>query len=122
MLGESDLYGTLFGSADVGIHSCAVALESGDPGRAAHEGAALRLPVGIAGPRAGHHWQDVGRAWLLIGQPDKALDSLISARRVAPQQTRLHPSVCETLHVIAATQRRQTDTLVGFASWVGASL
>ncbi|WP_280257420.1 helix-turn-helix domain-containing protein [Nocardia wallacei] len=120
--GESDMYGTMFGPANVEIHSCAVELESGDPGKAAHEGTALALPAGIALPRAGHHWQDVARAWLLIGQPDKALHSLNLARGIAPQQTRLHPSVRETLHGIASAQRRQSETLVSFASWAGVAL
>ncbi|MEU0504394.1 helix-turn-helix transcriptional regulator [Nocardia sp. NPDC005998] len=120
--GESDMYGTMFGPANVEIHSCAVELEAGDPGKAAREGTALVLPAGIALPRAGHHWQDVARAWLMSGQPDKALKSLNLARRVAPQQTRLHPSVRETLHGIAAAERRRTDSLSSFAGWVGVAL
>ncbi|MEU2039260.1 hypothetical protein [Nocardia niwae] len=122
MRGESELYGTLFGPVNVGIHSVAVALEAGDPGKAAHEGSALLLPRKIAPPRAGHHWQDVSRAWLMIGKPDQALDALNRARRVAPQQTRLHPSVRETVYGIAAAQRRQTNSLTGFASWLGVQL
>ncbi|MBF4998370.1 helix-turn-helix transcriptional regulator [Nocardia sp. BSTN01] len=122
MPGESDLYGTLFGPANVGIHSVAVALEAGDPDRAAREGSSLVLPEDIAPPRAGHHWQDVSRAWLMIGKPDRALDALNRARRVAPQQTRLHPSVRETVYGIAAVQRRQTNSLSGFASWLGVQL
>jgi len=82
----------------------------------------LRLPSGVAAPRAGHHWQDNARAWLLIGKADKALAALNKARSVAPQQTCLHPSVRETLYGIAAAQRRQSDSLLGFASWLGASL
>lgn len=119
---ESDLYGTLFGPGNVGIHASAVALESGDPDRAAREGSALVLPPELAPPRAGHHWQDVARAWMLVGQTDKALRALGAARAVAPQQTRLHPSVRETLHAIAAAERRRTDSLSNFASWVGVSL
>jgi transcriptional regulator with XRE-family HTH domain len=122
MRGESDLYGTLFGPANVGIHACAVALESGDPDRAAREGSVLALPTAIAPPRAGHHWQDVARAWVLVGQPDKALRALYKARAAAPQQTRLHPSVRETVYGIASAQRRQSDSLLGFAHWLGATL
>ncbi|WP_245649440.1 helix-turn-helix domain-containing protein [Nocardia shimofusensis] len=122
MPGESDLYGTLFGPGNVGIHACAVALESGDPDRAAREGSALLLPAGIAPPRAGHHWQDVARAWVLVGQPDKALRALNAARAVAPQQTRLHPSVRETLHAVAAAERRRTDSLASFARWVNVKI
>ncbi|MFD8496234.1 helix-turn-helix domain-containing protein [Amycolatopsis sp. NPDC059657] len=117
--GESDAYGTLFGVGNVGIHSCAVELEAGDPERAASEGMALKLPTGIAPPRAGHHWQDTARGWLLAGQPTHALDALNRARKVAPQQTRLHPSVRETLRGIAEAERRRNESLASFAGWVG---
>lgn len=119
MPGESDAYGTLFGAGNVGIHACAVELESGEPQRAAAEGSSLRLPAGIAPPRAGHHWQDTARAWLLSGRPTEALSALNRARKVAPQQTRLHPSVRETLQGIAEAERRKTDSLASFAGWVG---
>lgn len=120
--GESDAYGTLFGVGNVGIHACAVELEAGDPGKAAVEGSALSLPPGIAPPRAGHHWQDTARAWVLSGQPNKAMDALNQARKVAPQQTRLHPSVRETLRAVAESERRRSDSLASFAGWVGMAI
>ncbi|WP_019929068.1 helix-turn-helix domain-containing protein [Nocardia sp. BMG111209] len=119
---ESNLYTTDFGPGNVEIHSCAVELEAGDPGKAADDGALLTLPPDVAAPRAGHHWQDNARAWLMAGKPDKALVALTKARATAPQQTRLHPSVRETIHGIAAVQRRQSDSLLGFASWLGTPL
>jgi hypothetical protein len=119
---ESRLYTTDFGPGNVAVHACAVELEAGDPGKAAHDGAALRLPPDMAAPRAGHHWQDNAQAWLMAGKPDKALAALNKARATAPQQTRLHPAVRETVHGIAAAQRRQSESLVGFASWLGAAL
>ncbi|MFC8530228.1 helix-turn-helix domain-containing protein [Nocardia sp. NPDC057227] len=118
MHGESDLYGTLFGPANVGIHACAVALESGEPDRAAREGAALVLPPGLAPPRAGHHWQDVARANLLAGRPGDALIALRRAREVAPQQTRLHPSVRETYLGIVAAERRRSESTGAFGAWL----
>lgn len=117
--GESDAYGTLFGVANVGIHSVAVELEAGDPATAAREGAALRLPKSIAAPRAGHHWQDTARAYLLAGDPGNALKALNRARKVAPQQTRLHPMVRETLRGIAMLERRKSDTVTNFVDWLG---
>ncbi|MFI5778841.1 XRE family transcriptional regulator [Nocardia sp. NPDC051570] len=122
MTHESDLYTTDFGPGNVEIHSCAVELEAGDPGKAARDGEALQLPPDMAAPRAGHHWQDNARAWLMSGKPDQALVALNKARATAPQQTKLHPSVRETLYGIAAAKRRQTDSLLGFASWLGATL
>ncbi|OLR94132.1 helix-turn-helix domain-containing protein [Actinokineospora bangkokensis] len=117
--GESDAYDTLFGAANVEIHACAVELEAGDPGKAARVGAELRLPEAIAPPRAGHHWQDTARGFLLAGDPGRALDALHRARRVAPQQTRLHPGVRETVRGIAVAQRRTSPSTAEFARWVG---
>ncbi|WP_280376388.1 helix-turn-helix domain-containing protein [Nocardia wallacei] len=121
--GETDVYMTSFGPLNVEFHRHAIELESGDPHKAAREGTQLTIPSGYDKPtRIGHHWQDNARAWLMAGNPDKALVALNKARAVAPQQTRLHPSVRETLHGIAAAQRRRSESLVGFASWVGTSL
>ncbi|MFC9475842.1 helix-turn-helix domain-containing protein [Nocardia sp. NPDC056952] len=122
MTHESDLYTTDFGPGNVEIHACAVELEAGDPGKAARDGAALILPGDMAAPRAGHHWQDNARAWLMAGKQDRALAALNKARAAAPQQTRLHPAVRETMYGIAAAQRRQSESLLGFAHWLGASL
>ncbi|NKY88359.1 helix-turn-helix domain-containing protein [Nocardia veterana] len=122
MPGESNLYTTDFGPGNVEIHACAVELEAGDPGRAAREGAELYVPTDVAAPRVAHHWQDNARAWLMSGKPDRALAALNKARAAAPQQTRLHPSVRETLYGIAAAQRRQSESLLGFANWLGARL
>ncbi|MEV5651820.1 helix-turn-helix transcriptional regulator [Nocardia sp. NPDC052254] len=122
MTAESSLYTTDFGPGNVEIHSCAVELEAGDPGKAARDGAELPIPADLAAPRAGYHWQDNARAWLMSGKPDRALAALNKARAAAPQQTRLHPSVRETVYGIAEVQRRQSEGLLGFAAWLGAGL
>lgn len=116
---ESNLYGTRFGPVSVEINSCSVELDAGDPFKAARDGSALRLPDDLAPARAGYHWHDTARAWLLAGSPEKALKALNVARRVAPQQTRLHPSVRETLYGIASAEHRKSDSLANFAGWVG---
>lgn len=118
---ESDLYGTMFGPGNVEIHACAIELEAGDPGKAARQGSALILPSDMAAPRAGHHWQDVARAWLMAGRPDEALKALNKAREIAPQQTRLAPAVHETWHGIAAAQRRKADPTAAFGRWLKVS-
>ncbi|WP_028479759.1 helix-turn-helix domain-containing protein [Nocardia sp. CNY236] len=120
--GETDLYMTAFGPLNVEIHSHAVELEAGDPNRAAIDGTGLTYGGDAPPTRIAHHWQDNARAWLMSGKPDRALAALNKARAAAPQQTRLHPSVRETVYGIAATQRRQSDGLLGFANWLGASL
>ncbi|MGW4369237.1 helix-turn-helix domain-containing protein [Nocardia takedensis] len=120
--GETDLYMTSFGPLNVEIHSHAIEMEAGDPNKAALQGAELVYPADAPPTRIGHHWQDNARAWLLIGKPDNALDSLNKARAVSPQQTKLHPSVRETVHGIAAAQRRRKDSVSSFAAWLGVSV
>lgn len=120
--GETDLYMTAFGPLNVEIHAHAIELEAGDPSKAAIEGAKLTHHADAAPTRVAHHWQDNARAWLMAGKPERALAALNKARAAAPQQTRLHPAVRETMYGIAAAQRRQTDGLLGFASWLGAAL
>ncbi|APE35907.1 hypothetical protein BOX37_20375 [Nocardia mangyaensis] len=120
--GETDLYMTAFGPLNVDIHAHAIELEAGDPNRAAIGGATLTYGTDAPPTRVAHHWQDNARAWLMSGKPDRALSSLNKARAAAPQQTRLHPSVRETVYGIAAAQRRQSEGLLGFAHWLGASL
>ncbi|MVU83473.1 helix-turn-helix domain-containing protein [Nocardia sp. ET3-3] len=120
--GETDIYMTAFGPLNVDIHAHAIELESGDPNKAALDGAKLTHGPDAPPTRIAHHWQDNARAWLMSGKPDKALVALNKARVAAPQQTRLHPSVRETLHGIAAAEKRRTETLAGFASWLGTSI
>ncbi|MEV0436006.1 helix-turn-helix transcriptional regulator [Nocardia sp. NPDC050413] len=120
--GETDLYMTAFGPLNVDIHAHAVELEAGDPNRAAIDGAGLAYGPDAPRTRVAHHWQDNARAWLMSGKPDRSLAALNKARAAAPQQTRLHPAVRETVYGIAAAQRRQSESLLGFAHWLGASL
>jgi transcriptional regulator with XRE-family HTH domain len=116
----SDLYDTAFCSANVTIHAVAAAVERGDGTTAVSRN--KPLPVGTMVSRRGHHHVDLSRAWLLHGDRDKAFEELNAARRVAPQLTRYHPQVRETLRVLAETDRRRTDTLSGFARWCGLRL
>ena len=46
-----------------------------------------------------------------------ALDSLNKARHLSPEQTRYHPWVRETVHIITDAERRATDLLTGIARW-----
>ncbi len=119
---QSSAYDTNFGPGNVEIHDTAVALESGDPDRAARTGSQLELPADVPATRAGHHWQDVARAWVLTGDHGQALNALNVARRIAPQQTRYHPQVHETARAIALAERRKSDSVAHFAHWLGLKL
>lgn len=114
-----DVYAT---TDNVDMHSVAVPVEMSDGTAAVARAEKVHIPEQNRPSRACHHHIDVARAWVLHGDRDKALASLITARRIAPQQTRYHPSVHETLHAIAAADRRATDSLAGFARWAGLKL
>ena len=57
----------------------------------------FRLPPRTMRSRVAHHNIDLSRAWLLHGDHAEAWHALTIARRLAPQQTRYHPMVAETV-------------------------
>ncbi|MGH3940319.1 MAG: helix-turn-helix domain-containing protein [Pseudonocardiaceae bacterium] len=109
-------------TANVEIHWVAVPVELADGTTAVGRAEQVQLPADAEPSRVGHHWIDVARAWMLHGDRDKALDALHQARQITPQQTRYHPSVRETVHLLAERERRANDTLAGFARWAGLTL
>jgi len=114
-------YGTGFHLANVDIHSVSVPVELSDGTTAVARAERIRLPASVTPSRAGHHWIDVSRAWLLHGDKQRALASLDRARRIAPGLTRNHPQVHETVRVLAHA-RRGTDSLARFAKWANVKI
>jgi transcriptional regulator with XRE-family HTH domain len=70
--------------------------------------------------RRGHHYIDLARGYVMAGDNEGSLRCLQAARRIAPQQTRHHPMVRETVLSIASA-RRGREELSLFASWLGLS-
>lgn len=114
-------YGTGFRPSNVDIHSVAVPVELSDGTTAVSRAEQIHLPKSVAPSRAGHHWIDVSRAWLLHGDKQRALTSLDQARRIAPELTRNHPQVHETIRVLAHS-RRSADALSTFARWANVKI
>jgi transcriptional regulator with XRE-family HTH domain len=112
-------YQLTFGPTNTAIHDVAAAVELGDPERAAHVGAAVRLGRGVPATRIGHHFIDLARAHLMLGDRPAALGALERARRAAPEQTRFHPMVRETTRVLVSLHRRSNPELTRFATWLG---
>jgi hypothetical protein len=81
--------------------------------------AAMRGFAGVTPNRVSHHYIDLARAHLYAGDRNAALESLLTARKLAPQQTRYHPQVRETVRMLARLERRRTDSLAAFTSWLG---
>jgi hypothetical protein len=99
-----------FGPSNVGIHEVAVAVELGDGPRALAQAQMIRLPASLPRIRAGHHYVDLSRAQLWAGHHEGALQSLFTARKLAPQQTATTPpharcSECSCASTGAATSR-----------------
>ncbi|MFF0607771.1 helix-turn-helix domain-containing protein [Nocardia tengchongensis] len=108
-----------FGTTNVGIWSVALAVEGLDAVGALNRADGLVIPAGTPKERVGMHWIDTARAYLLHGNKSRAFDALLTARMVAPAQTRYNPMVHETVRALARAEARRTDTVSGFASWCG---
>lgn len=116
---DRDDYRLCFGPTNVQIWSVGLAVEMLDGTEAVERSAKVRLPAGTPRERAGHHYIDLARAFLLHGDRNGAFSSLQTARRIAPTQTRYHPMVHETIRALARQEARSTETLRGFAAWCG---
>ncbi|MFD7658461.1 helix-turn-helix domain-containing protein [Actinosynnema sp. NPDC059797] len=116
---QANFYATKFSGSNVDIHRVAVPVELADGTTAVTRAASVRLPATTAPSRSGHYWIDLSRAWLLHGDRRHALDALHQARRIAPQLTRYHPQVHDTVQTLAANDARATGSLAHFAAWCG---
>jgi transcriptional regulator with XRE-family HTH domain len=116
---DGDAYRLAFGPTNVAIWGTALGVELMDSAAALDRSRHVRLTPGTPAERAGHHYIDLARAHLMNGSRAESLGALFEARRVAPQQTRYHPQVRETVHALARAERRSTENLRGLAAWVG---
>jgi transcriptional regulator with XRE-family HTH domain len=116
---DGDAYRLAFGPTNVGIWGTALGVELMDGGRAVERARRVHLTPDTPAERAGHHYLDLARAQLMNGDRPGVLESLLTARRIAPQQTRHHPMARETVLSLARAERRSTETLRGMAAWMG---
>jgi hypothetical protein len=115
----SDHYRLAFDTDSVNIWSVGLAVERRDGTEAVKRSEGIRFGPTAPLERVGHHWIDLARGYQLHGDRARSLQALNLARRIAPQQTRYHPQVRETIVTLAEHERRRSDTLSGFARWVG---
>jgi transcriptional regulator with XRE-family HTH domain len=111
-------YGLAFGPSNVAQHEVAVAVELEDGAEAVRRARTVRLGSQVPSVRRGHHYIDLARGYVMAGDPAGGLRCLQRARQIAPQQTRHHPMVRETVLTIASA-RRGREELSLFASWLG---
>jgi transcriptional regulator with XRE-family HTH domain len=116
---DRDDYRLAFGPTNVQIWGVALAVERLDGTTAVRRAAGFEPPATTPPERTAHHWIDLARGYFLHGSRQDSLNTLLRAREVAPQMTRFHPQVRETVTALAEADRRSTRSLAGFARWVG---
>ncbi|WEV26750.1 helix-turn-helix domain-containing protein [Streptomyces sp. 71268] len=105
-----DRHSVTFSPGNVQIHAISVALENGDQAKALaiHRRTSPDVVASLPNSRQGHHHMDLARAWLWDGSRDRALASLETAERIAPQLVRNHPIARSTLRSIVHAERAAT--------------
>jgi hypothetical protein len=123
VIGEDrEYYYTSFGPSNCKIHEVAAMVELHDGPAALAAARDWAPPAGLPAERASHHFIDLARAQVWERDHSGAVESLLAARRIAPQHTRSHPyakTCVET--VLHRASRRPPDTL-GLATWLGISV
>lgn len=115
---ESVYYGTAFGPSSVRIHDVAVAVELGDSPTAVERANNWQPPRELPAERRSHYYIDLAKAHLDIGRYDDAYGALRAARQIAPQHTRAHPRVRQSLARLARTSLGKNPDVVNYANWV----
>jgi transcriptional regulator with XRE-family HTH domain len=118
-VGETHDYALSFGPLNVSLNQMSAASYHEDHETAVARAADVRLPTGYAPTRAAGFWIDRARAQVWTARHDEAMDSLYEAKAVAPQLTRYHPGVHETVGALLRARQRAADRLREFALWSG---
>jgi hypothetical protein len=125
-LGDSDQdggwYQLSFGPSNVGIHEVAASIELADGEAAIARARSLRLPADLPRIRSAQHYVDLSRAQLWSGDREGALQSVYTARQLAPQQTRHLPTTREVVRMLVRSHHRSNEPLAQLVSWIGAEV
>ncbi|WP_233518431.1 hypothetical protein [Streptomyces corynorhini] len=95
-----------FGPTNFAIWGVSLPVEMGKGRLAVERAGMVKLPGTYSPERRSHHFIDVGRAHFYNGQRDEALAAFLVAERLAPQATRIHAGVRETVGTMIRTQKR----------------
>lgn len=117
---EGVYFGTSFGPSSVRIHELAVAAELGDQPAAIERAARWHPPTDLPAERRSHYYIDLARAQFGLGRHDDAYVCLERARAAAPQHTREHPQVRQTLSSLVRTSNSASSGLLSLAAWARA--
>ncbi len=117
--GETNDYAMAFGPLNVALNEMAAASSQDDHLRALECAAGVRLPKGYPPTRAAGYWIGKAKSEVWTARLDDALVSLQQAKREAPQLTRYHPEVHETVGTLLRARAKAADPLREFARWSG---
>lgn len=112
-------YQLAFGPANTGVHVVAAAVELGDGDEAIKQASQVHISTGLPKIRACHHYIDLARAYLWTGRKEDSLRCLTTAREIAPQQTRHHPTTREVVRMLIRLHHRSNTQLTKMAGWIG---
>ncbi|MDQ3761119.1 MAG: hypothetical protein M3460_05305 [Actinomycetota bacterium] len=104
-------FGTVFGPANVAIHQVAVAVELGDTNEAMKhiQNMSLdRMPRQLT-ERRSRFLIDVARSYAALGDDAAALDALLQAEQIAPDELRCHRLTHELLRNLLTRERRSSQ-------------
>ncbi|RKN42421.1 helix-turn-helix domain-containing protein [Streptomyces hoynatensis] len=119
-VGDVYHYSLMFGPFGVALAQMGVDNERDDHGAALRRASGMRLPEGCPPTLAAHFMIRRARAEAWTARPEEALASLREARRTAPQLTRYHPHVHETVGtLLRARPGGPAEALREFARWSG---
>lgn len=109
-----------FGPTNVGVHRVSVLAELDEYAQAVEKAKEMKLPTDWPPSRMAHHYAEVARAQMWTGRTDAAFKNLLEARKLAPQQTRYHPTVRETYAGLESAKRRMPEDFLNYGSWLSA--
>ncbi|WP_217196591.1 helix-turn-helix domain-containing protein [Streptomyces buecherae] len=112
-------YALAFGELNVSLGRLDVALLQDDHETAVRVASEVRLPTTYQPTRAAGFLIRKAAAEAWTARHDAALDSLLQARQAAPQLTRYHPDVHQTVGTLLRARQRAADPLRQFAEWSG---
>lgn len=95
-----------FGPTNTALWSVSLPVEMGHGKDAVARAERVRLPSDYSRERRSHFHIDRGRAYFYDGQRDEAVRAFLDAERLAPQATRAHAAVRETVGTMIRTRRR----------------
>ena len=123
VIGEDrEYYYTSFGPSNCRIHEVAAMVELGDGAAAVAAAKDWVPPAGLPAERASHHFIDLARAQVWERDFSGAVDSLMTARRIAPQHTRSHPYAKACVEMVLRRAPRRSQATLGLATWLGISV